>query len=215
MSRPFKNSHCRPTTLFACTRTTDQTCMQVMTGLATARVRSWSKTTLRALRHDWTRPVTHDRTHHRVHWPLRALCRTVSSVRRASGRVAEPASGRMQQAAFASRHFTGCVRSSRTQRPVTMTTRFFHFTRCILSLGQQSKHATTHTPSILLTVHAMFVYFYPSQSACNEREVERTQGSLSLFAMHVCFPPFTLAQFSSPFLSPLQMCQHHQVYTTI
>jgi hypothetical protein len=203
MSRPFKNSHCRPTTLFACTRTTDQTCMQVMTGLATARVRSWSKTTLRALRHDWTRPVTHDRTHHRVHWPLRALCRTVSSVRRASGRVAEPASGRMQQAAFASRHFTGCVRSSRTQRPVTMTTRFFHFTRCVLSLGQQSKHATTHTLPLfclqcmqclstftLLKVHAM-------------KEKPSAHKAPCLFAMHVCFPPFTLAQFSSLFLSPL------------
>ena len=57
----------------------------------------------------------------------------------------------------------------------------------------------------------MLAYFYPSQGACNEREVRCTQGSLPLFAMHVCSPPFTLAQFSSP----LQMCQHHQVYNTL
>jgi hypothetical protein len=72
-----------------------------------------------------------------------------------------------------------------------------------------------HIPSLWLRVHAMLVYFYPSQSACNEREAEHTQGSLSLFAMHVCSPPFILAHFSSPFSSPLQMCKHHQVITIL
>jgi hypothetical protein len=141
----------------------------------------------------------------------------MSSVRRTSGRVAEPASGRMQQAAFASGHFTGRVRSSRTQRPFTMTTRFFHFTRCVLSLGQQSKHAATHTPSLWLTMHAMLVYFYPSQSACNEREAERTQGSLSLSLCNACV--LSSIHFSTVFFSifisfanvPTPPSVHHHV----
>jgi hypothetical protein len=114
VSQPFKNSRCRPTALLACDRTPDRMCMQVMIGLTIARVRSWSKTTPRALRHGWTRSVTHDRTHHRVCWPHRALCRPVNTDRLASGHVAKPVSGRMQQATFASGHLTGRVRSSRT-----------------------------------------------------------------------------------------------------
>jgi hypothetical protein len=99
VSQLFKNSHCRPTALFAraCT---------------IARVRSWSKTTPRAPRHDRTRPVTYDRTHHRICSPLCALYRLVNSVRRVSSRLAEPVSGHTQPSAFASGHLTGHVRSS-------------------------------------------------------------------------------------------------------
>jgi hypothetical protein len=99
VSQPFKNSHCCPTTLFACARTI-------------AKVRSWSKTTPRAPRHDRTRPVTYDRTHHRICSPLCALYRLVNSVRRVSSRLAEPVSGHTQPSAFASGHLTGHVRSS-------------------------------------------------------------------------------------------------------
>jgi hypothetical protein len=114
------------------------------------------------------------------------------SVRRASDRPTEPTSGHSQLAAFASGHLTGRIRSSQTQRPVTTTTHFF--TSCGASFHLVNKASMQpHTPSLWLWVHVMLVYFYPSQSACNER----TQASLSLFAMQECFPPFTIAQISS------------------
>jgi hypothetical protein len=94
--------------------------------------------------------------------------------------IAEPASDRMQPAAFASGHLTGCAQS-----PWPLVS----FTSRGASLHLVNKASMQpHTPSLWLRVHAMLIYFYPSQSACNER----TQDSLSLYAIHVC-SPFALA----------------------
>jgi hypothetical protein len=126
-----------------------------------------------------------------------ALCRPMNNVRHMSDL--------MQPVAFASGHLTGHVRSPWPLISFTSRGASFH----LVNKGSMQPH----TPSLWLRVHAMLVYFYPTQCACNEREAKRTQGSLSLFAMHVCSPPSTLAQFSSPFSSPLQICHHHQVFT--
>ena len=111
----------------------------------------------------------------------------MNSVRHMSGCLAKPASGHSQPAAFASGHLTGCIRSPKPLVSFTSRGASFHLVN--------KASMQPHTPSLWLRVHAMLAYFYPSQSACNEREAERTQGSLSLFAMHVCSPPFILAHF--------------------
>ena len=96
----------------------------------------------------------------------------MNSVRHMSGCLAKPASGHSQPAAFASGHLTGCIRSPKPLVSFTSRGASFHL------INKASMHP--HTPSLCLRVYAMFVYFYPSQSTRNEREAERTQGSLFL-----------------------------------
>jgi hypothetical protein len=106
-------------------------------------------------------------------------------------------------------------------RPVILDPTFgyldhlFHSLHTVHPFTRSTKQACSHTHPLFVLECMQCLSIFTLLKVHAMREKLSTHKPPSLFAMHVCSPPFTLAHFSSPLSMPLQMCQHHQVYNTL